>query len=438
MLRFLTIALLCFASMAAAQGSGRETVRREIEIRAGKPVAEKASQPRRAFQLPPGLALQERVSADDAVAIALWNNRQLEADLAAIGLAQADLLDAGLLRNPNFQLLLPVGLKPFEFLLNWPVENLWQRKKRVLAAEKNLEVVSTGLIQNGLNVVRDVRAAHADLWLSQERAAALEENARLRARIAALTERRKEAGDASGLDVSVAWADAKSAAELAARAQGDIPVMRNRLLALLGMRNEARPLLASLEPSVATAIPSDSELAAWANASRPDLRAAELAIEAASYRARWQRSRMFDMVMPMLSTKETGTPLQNRAGPGLFMELPIFLRNQGQIKRADADVLQSAWRYAALQDRVQQEVREARARLEQARISLDQLRKEVRPVVEQAIAQTEAAYRNGDASLLNVLEAARQRYGAILQELDAQANMVKAYAELERSVGKRL
>lgn len=55
------------------------------------------------------------------VAIALWNNAALQADLA-----QADLVEAGLLRNPNFSLLLPVDPRPFEFALTAPVNAIWR------------------------------------------------------------------------------------------------------------------------------------------------------------------------------------------------------------------------------------------------------------------------------------------------------------------------
>jgi cobalt-zinc-cadmium efflux system outer membrane protein len=371
------------------------------------------------------------------VAIALWNNSALEANMAALGIAQADLLDAGLLKNPNFQSLIPVGAKPFEFLLNWPIEDLWQRKRRVLAATQNLDTIATGLVQNGVNLVRDVKTAHADLWLAERRAETLRESATVRERIAKLTERRKEAGDASGLDVSLAWADARSAGELAKRADGDIEIAQVRLRILMGLRNSSQALSAAgLEgwPS----FPANGELVQTAFASRPDLRAAELAIEASTYRAKWQRRRVFNMVMPMLSVKESGSPQALRAGPGLTLEIPLFNRNQGQIARADAEVIQSAWRYVALRDQVEGEVRDAMARLEQARKSLDMLRTGLKPVVEQAILQTETAYRNGDASYLNVLETTRQKFDAILRERDAEAALARAHAELERSIGKKI
>lgn len=392
--------------------------------------------PRRPFQLPPGVNLDAPLTADAAAAIALANNSALEAELAALALLQADLTDARLRRNPSIQSLLPVGPKPFEFLLFWPIDDLWQRKKRVLAAEKNLAVVAAGLPQFNLNLIRDVRLAHADLWLAQSRRKTLFESAALRARIAQLVDKRRENGDASGLDVSLARADHQSAVELLQRAEGDIQIANARLNGLLGLRDAPRAFAAA-NPAPPAKLPAAKDLVDSAYSARPDLRAAELQIEANAYRAKWQRSRIFNLVLPMLSVKQTGTPLQTRAGPGLQMELPLFNRNQGQIARADAEVTQAAWRYAALRDRVELEVRDALARLEQANAAAHQLNIQVKPALEQSIEQTVTIYKNGDASYLNVLESTRVRFDVLLRELDAEAAVARAFAELERAVGKR-
>jgi len=39
---------------------------------------------------------------------------------------------------------------------------------------------------------------------------------------------------------------------------------------------------------------------------------------------------------------------------------------------------------------------------------------------------------------LNVLEATRQKFDAVLRELDAVAALARSQAELERSIGKKL
>ncbi len=46
--------------------------------------------------------LSEKITADEAVQVALLNNRELQAIYSDLGVAQADLVQAGLLSNPIF------------------------------------------------------------------------------------------------------------------------------------------------------------------------------------------------------------------------------------------------------------------------------------------------------------------------------------------------
>lgn len=133
------------------------------------------------------MSLEGALSEEDAVAIALWNNAELEATLAELGLARADLIEADLLVNPDLQMLFGIGTKPFELLLSLPIQAIWQRPRRVAAAELDLESVSHGLIQNGIDLVRNVRIAHAELILAEQQAKIQAEAAHLQNQIANLT-----------------------------------------------------------------------------------------------------------------------------------------------------------------------------------------------------------------------------------------------------------
>ena len=91
--------------------------------------------------LPPGISLDDSVSADEAVAVALWNSPAFESTLSDLGIARADLVDARLLRNPVLSLLFPVGPKQLEWTMQFAVDAVWQRPRRVAAASLNLQAV---------------------------------------------------------------------------------------------------------------------------------------------------------------------------------------------------------------------------------------------------------------------------------------------------------
>jgi cobalt-zinc-cadmium efflux system outer membrane protein len=76
------------------------------------------------LNFPEGVSLDDGLSQDEAVAVALWNNAQFQADLAALGFARADLIEADMLANPVFSILFPIGPKLLETKLNLPIDVL--------------------------------------------------------------------------------------------------------------------------------------------------------------------------------------------------------------------------------------------------------------------------------------------------------------------------
>src|SRR5262245_34195771 len=62
-------------------------------------------------QLPPGVTLSDGVTESEAVALALWNNPLFQENLSKLGLVRSDLAQAGLLANPTFSILFPLGPK---------------------------------------------------------------------------------------------------------------------------------------------------------------------------------------------------------------------------------------------------------------------------------------------------------------------------------------
>lgn len=386
--------------------------------------------------IPPGVSLEDGLSEDEAVAVALWNNPAFEETLSEIGLSRADLIEAGLLPNPVFSIFFPIGPKQLEFTLKFPLEVLFFRGKRVALAEKNAERVAEGLVQNGLDLVRQVKLEYAGLVLAGELERLSREALGLRTRIAELAQARVRAGDSSELEAAAARIDALRAGEEARRLQHEVTLAEARLRAVLGLGLESGSL--SLEPSPLVPPPerSAADLLEEALAARPDLRAAELRMEAAGKRAgleRWEFLALTVMLDANQDSRE-GTDL----GPGLEFPIPLFNRNQGGIARAEAEIERAARRYAAVRERIALEVREAHTRLVQAREDLEIWRTRILPPLEEAVRQAESAYQGGDVSLLLVLETTRQLFDARRSEAEAAAGLRRALSELERSVGRRL
>ncbi len=391
----------------------------------------------RSFSLPPGLTLGTPLTEEDAVAMALWNNAGLQAALAELGLVQADLIEAGLLVNPDLQMLFGVGSKPFEFLLKAPIEALWQRPRRVAIAKLNLSSVSQALVQNGIDLARDVRLSHAELTTAVARARLLAEEADLTAAIAELTGKRLEAGDISRLDAQLARLEADTVRDRAEQAAREVELANHRLRLLLGLEQDAPPISVTAAPVTREPPGPEEELLEVALSSRPDVRAGELAIEAAGKRVGWERSKLLAFVAPLLSSKEVGSALDLKTGPGLAAPLPVFHRNQGGVTRAEAEVTRASLRYTEMAQQVVYEVRESRVRLLQAQESLRRLRQQIVPEMEEAVRLAEQAYEDGDISFLELQQARRPLLETRLREESAELRVRSAGADLSRAVGRK-
>lgn len=224
--------------------------------------------------LPSGVSLDRPLSADDTAAIALLNNAQLRADLATLGIARGDLIDAGLLRSPRLDVLFPVGIKPLELLFDFPVEALWERPRRVAAAQQAYDQLAHSLIQNGLDTIRNVRLAHYDLLQAQRRLATAKEAADLRQRIFTLMNVRLQVGDVSELETIAARSEAGTTQEQLVRMEHDVDLASQRLCLAMGL-SIGHEVLQVVEDTSVPPIPDPVDaLIEIAIAARPDLRAA--------------------------------------------------------------------------------------------------------------------------------------------------------------------
>ncbi len=431
------VALLFVFVVGAAAGADRGEVSRAIEERLGHGLASERSPDVTSRRFPRNVDLTDGLTEEEAVSLALWNNAALQATLADLGLAQAELLEAGLLVNPSFQMLVGLGSKPFEFLLIAPIEALWQRPKRMAAAKLNLQSIAAQLVQNGLDLVRDTRLAYADYRMFDEQAKRASGVADLAEEIAELDAKRLAAGDIGELDLQLSRLRALTARDTAAQLEQELPVAWQRLRLLAGLPSTTVALDPADSDATPRAQPAADELLAIASRSRPDLRAAELAVEGAGQRLGWQKSTTFARVAPMLSSKGIGDS-GIKTGPGLAMEIPLFNRGQGRISRAEAELEQAALQLAALRAQVESETAAAAARLSQVAASLQRLRRELIPVAEQTLALSGKAYEAGDIAYLDLQSAKRPLLDLRLREAVAEAAVARARAELDRAVGRKL
>ena len=370
----------------------------------------------------------------EAVALALWNNADFQVRLTELGFARADLLEAGLLQNPVLSLLFPVGPKQLEATLLWPVEVLWERPRRVAAANLAADRVASGLEQVGLDLVAEVKAAYIELALAEDLARLTAEAAVQWARIDELTRSRLVAGDISELEARSATIDAARARQESARARLAVPVVENALRGLLGLALEPTSVTIAPDQRSADACAAELTLLDTALASRPDARAAEIGVEEAARRLGWERSRVVALTAALDVNSEGREGFE--LGPGIDVGLPLFDRNQGGRERGEVELQRASRAYLAARQRVATEVRDAVARLEQEREMVGTWRDAIVRPLEVQVEAAELAYADGDVSYLFVLEMARQLTEARIALRESEAGLARAATQVERAVGR--
>ena len=277
---------------------------------------------------PPGVQVDDGLTADEAVALALWNNAAFQVSVTDLGFARADLVEAGVFTNPVLSLLLPIGPKQLEATLRWPIEVLWERPRRMAAARLALDVASERLVQAGLDLVVAVRTAYVDATLAGDRERLARDTAALLARIDSA--HAVAAGGRRHLRARsrTAHVDAARAALDVDRARTDAAIAAARLMLLVG-RPADQPAL-TLVPSTGRCRRAP-RCPTWSARLWPPVRTSARRRSASrrpAARLGWERSRILALTA-VLDANGSGSQ-GFETGPGIDLGLPVLQPQPGR------------------------------------------------------------------------------------------------------------
>lgn len=310
--------------------------------------------------------LQTNFTADDAVQIAMLNNRDLQAIYTDLGVAQADLVQAGLFRNPilDAAVLFPLsGVRPdlqLSVVISFLDALYVPLRKRVAAArfeEAKLRV--TGAV---LDLATQVRRAFHEHQANEQM---LElRQAIVQALIASwdVSRRLHEAGNITDLDLARDRAAAEvsrlalRSAEIAARQS------REHLNDLMGTWGEQTgwEIDGRLPDIPAEPLPVNG-LERVALSRSIDLSQARQRIITAGQQLGYDRA------TALIPETELGVGAEReegwKVGPVLSVPIPLFDQGQARVGRAVAELRRSQQEYYALAVRVRATARAVRDRM---------------------------------------------------------------------------
>jgi len=386
-------------------------------------------------QMPPGTLLADGLTEPEAVAIALWNNPGFQAALTDLDVSRAELAEAGAFKNPALSVLFPLGPKQLELTVEFPLDALLHRPHRVLIARIEVERVAAQLVRSGLDLIRDTQLAFGAVVYAKQQVALAERTAALAVRRAQLARSRARVGEIGEHEAQAANAVAARAAADTTKARGEEALAVLQLLGQLGLPPEtaAPVLVAEIEPATP---PPVAELEKIALAARPDLRAAELVVEAAGERVGLTKAEVWQI--GLLADIDGVTGDTDQVGPGLVMEVPVFNQRGGAIAKADAEVKRSVARLAALRANVVQNLRQCWQREDALRKELEELQRSAVPASEREMAGATHVVAAGEEGEDVMLAAREHELQLQHQVADATTALHDARVQLVHAVGRRL
>lgn len=442
-------ALLVLVGLAACGGSTSPApafrdVAAEVEARAGaKPTWNRGTDDDREVEAAVDRLLEHEISADQAVAIALIENRSLQATYEDLSLAQADFVQAGLLKNPTLSGGVGFFGGPAPILeagVGWDFLDLFSRAARRKIAAAELEGAKRRVGDAVLRAVAETRSAYVTLQGAMQIEAMRGVVADAAEAGAELSRRQHDAGNISDLDLANEETGLAQVKLDLGRAHADTLAARERLIRDLGLWGVHRPLRV---PAELPDVPSDElpleALEQTAIAQRFDVAAARSDRDAAAMALSLAKQTRWVPGANVGASYERNTiEHETIVGPTAAIEVPVFDRRQATIARLEALDRASEARLRALAVDARSEVRSVRDRLVYLRDLARTYKTELIPLRERTVALSQQQY---DAMLLGVFQllAAKQaEVNAYREYLETVRDYWIARAELERAVGGRI
>ena len=388
---------------------------------------------------------QKEISVDDAVQIALRRNPTLQATFEELGIAEADVREAGIMKNPVFagEVRFPdakgfITNTHFDLAFSFIDMILAPMRKKVEAMR--FDATKTRVTFAVLNLAADVRAAYYQVQAQQAKALVRKDlliAAEAQSEFAQKLQKAKNSPEITSAPKLVLFYQARLEV---ARDALELTSLQEKLSRLMGvpavqLKDHIPGALPVLPASDDLGSPDSLEALAVAERLDLEMQRQDVTIvdKARSLRQWWA----FTAVEPGATT-EHGPESVRVTGPTLQMELPIFNRGQADRTRLIAQLRQSQDKLAALELSVRSEVREMLAKMGAARATVEEYQTNIGPLRAKIVALAQERYNSMTMGATDLLTSRQEQLTSQIEQLDALRDYWTNRVELERVLGGRL
>lgn len=400
-------------------------------------------------------------SVDDLVRAGIQNNRDLASARTRIDEARGQVRQAGVrpaatldLTGATGEPLGTTGEDQYGAAVSQTLETFGKRGKRIRVAKIAQSADEADWQGRASQLAFEIRASFADLEAQRQKVKDLDQLLNLNRESLRLTSARVKEGDVAPLEASLLQVEISRAEVMRASAEGRLHSAESEVRRLTGIGPSAQ--LPSADPMPSAAAVELADLTRRALADRPDLMSARLGeqrelagISLAKAEAKpdvtlsagySRQNSQFDGLYGLTSSG-TVSPIRDRMDMlnfGVSIPLRTSRSGAGNVQSATARASGAKAHREFLEQSIPVEVEAAYQRWKTALGSVSTMQSGVIDPSQSNLKIIQEAYKSGQLRLIDVLNQQRQLVDAQLALIDAQADAMRSWAELERAVGGNL
>lgn len=387
--------------------------------------------------------VRDELTVDKAVQIALLNNPDIQATFEEIGIAHADLVEAGLFQNPIFDAFFRFPNRSSlslntEFAITQSFIDLFLVPLRKKIASAEFESVKLHVANKILEVSFDVQKSYYSLVAEQKRLKLTNSLKDVTEASYQLASNQKAAGNINDLELQSRLNEFLENKIALTQSSLEIIKLKEQLNKLLGLNSSNNSWTICHELSLPPAEKIiDSCLESIALSTRLDLEVARWKIEQivrmGATKQWWAYS---DLSVGFAGEKDPdGTWMR---GPAISGSIPLFNYGQADRERLYAKYKQSLEQYRSLEISVLLGVRLARDQLLIQEELVSTYQNELIPLQEQIISMSQRFYNAMSLNVYKLLNAKKHEIEIQISATIALKNYWLARIELDRSLGGNL
>lgn len=384
--------------------------------------------------------LAKPLAADDAVQVALLNNRGLQARFQDLGIAEAEIVQAGRLPNPGFtfgrlkkgdEIELERGLHiNLARLLAMPLVSRLEARR--------FEQVKGEVTMDMLSLAADTRKAYYQALAAEESLRYMRQVKEVAEASAELARRMEAVGNFNKLARAREQSFYADAALGLARAEQAQRASRERLVRLLGVwGTQTQFVLPERLPDLPDAPKDQPDIERTAMAQRLDVMAAKLGAEQTARNLGLTRTTRLINVLELGLVRNTSNEAPRQTGWEIGFELPLFDWGGARVARAEAIYMQALHRAAKTAIDARSEVREAYGNYRSAYDIARHQRDEIVPLRKRISEEQVLRYNGMLIGVFELLADARSQIASVNAAIESLRDFWLAQADLDMAlIGK--